>query len=164
MATGVQTPTNNRFTVVRLLDAELAATGAPVEAAEATALSTTPTADQFFDLRSIKPAGGMLKNCGVRVYNTAGTNPVSVTYIRVWLYWADIGKAFPYGVGADADKGKLNDTTIALGETATDKVRHFEVIPDIGLADGIQVELGVTGGTGAEAFTVDLIIPAYAES
>lgn len=166
MTTGLQTTqSNSRFLVVRLVEGATAATGKPPEGAAATVCQAVPANTEFFDLRTLPIlTSAMLKNCGIRIWNTAGTNPVSVTFARVWLYFADIGKAFPYGVGADADKGKLNDTTMAMGETDTDKVRHFEVLPDLGLADGIQVEIGVTAGTGSEAFNVDLLVPVTSES
>lgn len=162
MATGLQATatSSSRYMTIRLIEGELAATGKPVEGAAATVLKAAPTADEFFDLRSINDNYKMAfpTPCQVLVYNTAGTNPVSVTYIRLWGYNALSARMFPLGTGLDADKGKINNAA-ALGETDTDDLRHAEVVLYLGMWDGIQVEVGVTGGTGAEAFNVDLLIP-----
>jgi hypothetical protein len=163
MATGLQGTTNSRYLTVRLIDAATAATGKPVEGAAATVLKAVPTADEFFDLRAVNDnfRGAFPVPCQVLVYNTAGTNPVSVTFIRLWGYNAASGKMFPLGTGADADKGKINNAA-ALGETDTDDLRHAEVVLYLGMWDGIMAEVGTTGGTGAEAITVDLLIPLVA--
>lgn len=162
MATGLQatSTSSDRYLTIRLLDGELAATGKPVEGAAATVLQPDPTPDEFFDLRSVNDSfkGAFPTACQLLVYNTAGTNPVSATFVRMWGYNAASGKMFPLGIGADADKGKINGGA-ALGETDTDDLRHAEVVLYLGMWDGIMAELGVTGGTGAEAFNVDLLIP-----
>lgn len=160
MAKGIQAQTNDRYITVRLIEGETSATGKPVEGAAATVLKAAPTADEFFDLRSINDnyKGAFPTACQLLVWNTAGTNPVSITFVRLWGYNATSGKMFPLGTGADADKGKINNTA-SLGETDTDDLRHAEVVLYLGLWDGIQAEIGTTGGTGAEAFTVDLLIP-----
>ena len=160
MTTGLQGTTNSRYHTVRLIDAATAATGKPVEAVAATALKTQPTPDEFFDLREINNnyKGSFPVPCQVLVYNTAGTNPVSVSFIRLWGYNAASAKMFPLGTGADADKGKINNAG-TLGETDTDDLRHAEVVLYLGMWDGIMAEVGTTGGTGAEAITVDLLIP-----
>ena len=160
---GAQSTSSPQYLAVLLSTGTLSASGKPTEGDGTNPdviLSKTPTPTQFYDLRDHHLEGGMPGDTTICVLNTAGTAAVSITYCRVWLYFAAIGKMFPFGVGADADKGKINDTTIAIGVTDTDKLRHCEVIGNqLGMADGVQVEIGVTGGTGAEAFDVYLLIP-----
>ena len=161
MTTGLQTVKNTRYDLYQLL-ASQGTNGKPAEGAAATVLKAAPAATEFLDLRTIAPVGRRLPECALLIHNDAGTGAVSITYVRVWLYNATTGKAYPYGVGADADKGKIN-AGAALGVTDTDKLRHFELLPDLGFADGIQVELGVTAGTGTETFSVYLLVPKVVE-
>jgi hypothetical protein len=163
MATGLQAQTNDRYLTIRLIEGATAATGNPPDGASAgatTLLVADPDPDEFFDLRSIAGnfKGAFPTPCQVLVYNTAGTNVVSVTYVKLWGYNITSGRAFPLGAGADADRGKLNNGG-TVGEVATDDVRLAEVVLYLGLWDGIQAEVGVTAGTGAEAFNVDLLVP-----
>lgn len=157
MTTGIQTQKNSRYDSYLLLDTQ-GTNGKPAEGAAATVLKAAPAPTEFLDLRGITPAGRKLPTCALLLHNVAGTGVVSISYVRVWLYNATTGKSYPYGVGADADKGKINGGA-ALGVTDTDKLRHFEILPDLGFADGIQVELGVTTGTGTETFTAYLLVP-----
>jgi hypothetical protein len=163
MALGLQAQTNDRYYTIRLIEGAAAATGRPPDGSAAgddDPLQPDPTPDEFFDLRSIAGnfKGAFPTPCQVLVYNTAGTNVVSVTYVKLWGYNITSGRAFPLGAGADADRGKLNNGG-SVGEVDTDDVRLAEVVLYLGLWDGIQAEVGVTAGTGSEAFNVDLLIP-----
>lgn len=157
MATGLQ-GSSSRYYTIRLIEGATAATGVPPDAAATSALKAAPTADEFYDLRSLGMVGAFPQACQVLVYNTAGTNPVSVSYVRLWGYNAEAARAFPLGTGADADRGKLN-LAGSIGEVDTDHARLAEVVLYLGMWDGIQAEVGVTAGTGAEAFNVDLLVP-----
>lgn len=160
MALGIVTTSdeigqNPRYVTIKIIENALAATGQPPEATWEEALKEAPTPDQFFDLRLIKKNRRIPREALLYVCNTAGTNPVSISYVRVWVYDAITEKKYPWGIGADADKGKLNNGA-ALGETNTNELRHAEVVYYLDMWDGVQVEVGVTGGTGAEAFDVYL--------
>ena len=154
MATGLQASNSNNFDVVRLLEGETAAC-APVEAA---VLSETPTSAQFFDLTALRAKRGPLpEETAIRVRSRAGSGVMTCAYVRIWLADKASATMVPYGVGADADKGKLNNGA-AFGETGANVIRHQELVPYLGTADGIMAELGALGGT-ATAIDVDLIIP-----
>ncbi len=154
MATGLQGSNSNQFDVIRLLEAELAAC-APVEPA---VLAAVPTNAQFYDLTAHRTQRGKLPDgTAIRVRSTAGSGVMTCAYVRIWLADKASATMFPYGVGADADKGKLNNGG-ALGEDGANIIRHDELVPYLGHADGIMAELGALGGT-ATAITVELIIP-----
>jgi hypothetical protein len=162
MTTGLQgSGTDPRYATVLLI--ENGGTSAPVEAAPATALAAIPVATKFYAISGLLTQHGLRKlpaGCVVRVCNTAGTGAVSITYVRLWEYHSASAKMYPLGIGADADKGKLNNGA-ALGVTGTDVLRHAETVPIAIRGDGIQAEIGVTAGTGTETFNVYLDVPLF---
>lgn len=159
MATGLQSTTNDRYYEILLLSAS-EVTAIPTEQAAASALKSTPTSAQFFDLRTLDKGAGVFEDCEVLVENVAGTGAVSAT-VRLWTYHASTGLAYPWGVGTDAAKGIINNGA-ACGATDTDKLRHRETIPGPGLADGIQAQITASAGTGTETFNVRILIPRAA--
>jgi hypothetical protein len=148
MATGIQTA-SPRLKTVRLVESATAANGAPTGAP-----SSTPAATVGFLLSSETLIG---PDCTVRLYSTAGSGVMTLSYARVWGYSTASTAWVPLGVGTDADKGKLNNGA-AFGETAADVIAHAEPLYDITHFDGVYVELGVFGGT-ATAISVDLDFP-----
>src|SRR5688572_17884700 len=64
--------------------------------------------------------GGVADMDSTVVMYATGTGTVTAQ-LRVWLYFDGPAVWCPAGIGADADKGKLNDGT-TCGETSTDVV------------------------------------------
>ena len=150
MATGLQSVTaSTRIKTVRLVEAATAANGVPSGAP-----SSTPAATVGFALGSHTLLG---PDCTVRLYSTAGSATMTLSYARVWGYSVASGVWCPLGIGTDADKGKINNAG-TFGETGADVIRHSELLTGIHHFDGIYVELGTFGGT-ATAITVDLDFP-----
>lgn len=145
MATGIQSSDSKLGVTVRLVEGATAANGAPSGAAAGFA---------WADL-AIGYVG--ISELGVQLYSTAGSDVMTLSYARLWGYNATSAKWFPVGPGMDADKGKLN-AGLAFGETATDEIRHEEMVSWPTLFDRIYVELGVFGGT-ATALSVDIVVP-----
>lgn len=165
MTTGIQASTSRLYREIILLENQ-PVTSVPSEAAAGSEapLAAEPSSSQFFDLRLLDPPAlrqlgdvGVDDDCEVLVENTAGTGSVTAV-VRLWTYHIASGLVYPWGVGADADKGKLNNGA-AMGAVATDKLRHRERIPGPGLADGIAAQIVSSTGTGTETFTVRILIP-----
>lgn len=157
MTTGIQTKQSSRYVEVLLLSAE-EATAIPLEAAKSAALSATPDKTKFFDLTKLQAENADLSaDCEILVENVGGTGVVSAV-VRLWCYSASTGKAYPWGIGADAVKGTINGGA-SMGATDTDKLRHREIIPGPGLADGIQAQIVSSTGTGTETFNVRILFP-----
>lgn len=146
MATGIQSTNSSRVKTVRLVEAATAANAAP-----AGAPSSTPAATVGFLLGSATLLQG---SCSVRIYSTAGSATMAMTYARLWGYSISSGFWSPLGTGADATKGYLNNGA-AFGETGSDVIRHQEPIGYVDHLDGIYVELGVISGTST-AISVEL--------
>ncbi len=161
MTTGLQGTSDPRYATILLI--ENGGTSAPTEAAAATALAAVPVATKFYATAGLRTQFGLCRipaGSVVRICNTAGTGAVSISYVRMWEYHTVSAKMYPLGIGADADKGKLNNGA-ALGVTGTDVLRHAETIPIAIRGDGIQAEIGVTAGTGTETFNVYLDVPLF---
>ena len=162
MTTGLKGTSDSRYATILLL--ENSGTIAPVEAAPGTALSAAPaTGAKFYDVSGLLTTFGLRRipaGSVIRIYNTAGTGAVSISYVRLWEYHTASQKMYPLGIGADADKGKLNNGA-ALGVTGTDVLRHRETVPIAISGDGIQAEIGTTAGTGTETFNVYLDVPLF---
>lgn len=165
MTTGLQTATNPLYREILLLEAQ-PVTAIPLDGAAGSSspLSATPGPTGFYDLRLLapptnRPLGdiGLDDDCEVLVENAAGTGTVTAT-VRLWLYYISTGLAYPWGIGADADKGKLNNGA-AMGAVDTNKLRHRETVPGPGLADGIMAQVVSSTGTGTETFNVRILIP-----
>jgi hypothetical protein len=137
MATGIQTATP-RVRTVRLVESATAANAAP-----AGAPSATPAATVGFKLDT---STLLTTSCTVRIYETAGSGTMAMTYARAWGYSATATKWFPMGIGADATKGYLNGGA-AFGETGANELRHAEALGFINHWDGIYIEFGTISGT-----------------
>jgi hypothetical protein len=157
MATGIQLSDSKRGTIVRLLENVGAATGKPADGTPPNVLRANPTATQFFAMSELGLGSVPPEGCSLRIYETAGSGALSIAYARLWVYDIVAQKAFPAGIGADADKGKLNNGA-AFGITDTAKLRHTEPLLFLDHCDGIQCELGTIAGT-TPTFNVDLFIP-----
>lgn len=160
MGTGLQTRVSvaNRYVEVLLLDTQ-PVTSIPTEQAAASALSATPISTQFFDMSLLPADVDPFSDCEVLVENVAGTGAVSAT-VRLWCYHRTTALVYPWGVGADATKGIINNGA-AMGATDTDKLRHREIIPGPGMADGIQAQITASAGTGTETFRVRILFPTH---
>jgi hypothetical protein len=159
MATGIlQDGRDGRDIILRLIENLGVAQGVPPDGAAGDVLKAQPSSTQFFDLSLLGPDFEWPERSVLTLYETrASTGVLTVAYLRLWLYDAISGKAYPAGSGTDADKGKLNNAG-TYGEVASDKVRHREVIYNPGVCDGVQVEVGTIAGT-TPTFNVDLRIP-----
>lgn len=162
MAPGYQKSTSNNVDVIVLLAAETAANTITVPAA---VLSATPTNAQFYDLTDYRSKTGRpVPDKGhIVIYSTAGSGVMTLGATRVFLahnQGASAAVGGPYGVGADATKGMLNNGA-SFGETSADKLYHREEITGLSCADGIAVQLGAFGGTNP-AYQVELHFPAVA--
>ncbi len=101
------------------------------------------------------------RDATLALYNTAGGGTISLSYLRLRVWSAAIGRWIPLGAGADASKGKINVANgYVFGEVGTDLILHTELIRFPGHFDAIHAELGTVGGSGT-AFTLDLLIPIY---
>ena len=166
MGTGIQADTSNpRYLTIRLLEAQAGVSAIPTEstAGSVTPLSATPTAAQYFDLRTVGPVRMALRDdWEVFVHNAAGTNPVNCK-IQLWAYSIVTGLSYPWGVGAATTRGVLNEGN-SIGEADTDKVRHWERIEGPGMADGIMARVTESNGTGSETWTVEVRCPVAQRS
>jgi len=136
---------------VQVLNGAVAANGAPSAATAGFPLFKSsrdmqfvdPTRDGFYD--NVDEATLVLK--------LSGTGTLTISYLRQWGYFqvtdAGVDASFwaPLGTGTDADKGKLNGVTVALGETGTDIVVHAEKVRGLRDCDRYYLEVGVVGGT-----------------
>jgi len=160
MATGAQESNGKRGTVVRLLENCGSANGIPADGAPNAVLQKFPTSSQFFALKELGAGFIWPEDASIRIYETAGSGALSIAYARVWIYDLVAQKAFPAGIGTDADKGKINNGA-AFGITSTGKLRHSEPLLYPGHCDGIQIELGTIGGSSSPTFNVELFFPRY---
>lgn len=139
---------------VQVINAITAANGVPSGAAAGVPLFKSsqdmqfinPQFDGFYD--NIDEADLVLK--------VTGTGVLTIAYLRLWGFHklskgpvpvTDASDWFPMGTGADADKGKLNGATVALGEVKTDVVLHMEKIRGLRNLDRFYLEVGTVGGT-----------------
>lgn len=153
---------------VQVLNGLVAANGAPVGITAGVPLFrdsramqfTNPQLDGFYD--NVDEATLVLK--------LTGTGILTVSYLRGWGFiqlskgaagvsapqGTDASDWFPMGTGADADKGKLNGTTVALGEVKVDTVLHMEKIRGLRDLSRFYLEVGVVGGapTSLDAWLV----------
>jgi len=159
MATGIiRNGRDGGDIIIRLVEGIAAAQGVPADGAAGDVLKAQPLSTQFFDLSLLGPAFVWPERSVLTCYETGTSSGVlTIAYLRIWLYDAISGKAYPAGSGTDADKGKLNNAG-TYGETAADKVRHREVLYNPGVCDGIQCEFGTIAGT-TPTFNLDLRIP-----
>lgn len=104
-----------------------------------------PQLDGFYD--NVDEADLILK--------VTGTGVLTIAYLRGWGFHqlskgpapgTDASDWFPMGTGADADKGKFNGTTIALGEVKADVILHLEKIRGLRNLDRFYLEVGTVGG------------------
>lgn len=165
MATGYQKSNSNNVDVIVLLAAE---TAANTIALAPPVLSSTPTNVQHYDLTDYKAQVGPVPDKGhIVIYSTAGSGTMTLGATRVFLAHkggsvavsGSLVKSGPYGVGADATKGMLNNGA-SFGETGSDVLYHREEITGLSCADGIAVQLGAFGGTNP-AYQVELHLPKY---
>ena len=163
MATGYQKSSSNNVDVIVLLAAETAANTITRPAA---VLSATPTNVQFYDLTDYKTNVGPVPDKGhIVIYSTAGSGVMTLAATRLFLaHKQGVGAAAvggPYGVGADATKGMLNNGA-AFGEDSAvaDRIYHREEVTGLSCADGIAVQLGAIAGT-ATAIQVELHLPKF---
>lgn len=161
MATGYQKSTTNNVDVIVMLAAETAANTITRPAA---VLSATPTNVQFYDLRDYRSVTGRpVPDKGhIVIYSTAGSGTMTLSATRLFLAHSQGASAAvggPYGVGADATKGMLNNGAgFAEDSGVADKIYHREEITGLACADGIAVQLGAITGT-ATAIQVELHFP-----
>lgn len=149
MATGVQTTNSTRLRTVRLVESATTANGAP---------SGAPTATPSGTVGFLLATGPFVQtSCTVRIYETAGSGTMAMTYARAWGYNVASSKYYPLGTGADATKGYLNGGA-AFGETGANELRHAEPLLLPNHLDGIYIELGVISGTNT-ALSVELDFP-----
>lgn len=97
----------------------------------------------------------------VKIVSTAGSDTMSVT-IRLWGYCPTAAEWIPLGSGADADKGKLNEspagTYTALGEVDTDQILHAEPVEGLWGFTRIYAQIAAISGTST-AVTGWLSVP-----
>jgi hypothetical protein len=134
---------------VQVLNGVTAANGAPTLASHGFPLFKSSRDMQFIDPQR----DGLYDNVDevTVALKAAGAGALSIDYLRLWGYHqvtdAGVDASFwaPLGTGADADKGKLNGTTVAIGGTST--IVHSERVR--GLRDVMRVYLEVGTYTGA---------------
>ena len=146
MATGIQASNSKRGTTIRL-----------AENVNASGLAAPTLATDGFDLALLDKAYLWPEACAISVYNASGTGSLSIAYAKLWLYDLLSTTWFPAGIGTDANKGKLNGGA-AMGVTATDQLRHREVLAYPALADRWAIELNTVAGTNP-AMNVDVFLP-----
>lgn len=159
MTAGYQKSNSNNVDVIVLLDAAAAANTVAFPSAT---FAAVPAVTELYDLTTYKAVAGAaaVPDKGhIVIRSTAGSGAMTLGACRVIVGDKASGKAGPYGVGADATKGMLNNGA-GFGETSTDGIYHREEIAGLSTIDGIQVQLGAFGGT-APAFTVELILPKF---
>lgn len=149
MATGIQSTSSTRVKTVRLVESATAANGAPSGAP-----TSTPAATVGF---LISTTSLPQTDCTVRIYETAGSGTMAMTYARAWGYSVSSATWAPLGVGTDAAKGYLNGGS-GFGETGNNQLRHAEPLVFSNHLDGIYIELGVISGTNT-ALSVELDFP-----
>lgn len=146
---------------VQVLNGLVAANGAPVGAAAGVPLWRDSRQMQFFNPQ----LDGFYDNVdeATLLVKLTGTGILTVSYLRAWGFvqlskgaagvlapqGTDASDWFPCGTGADADKGKLNGTTVALGEVKADVVLHMEKLRGLRDLSRFYLEVGVVGGTPA---------------
>ncbi len=156
MATGLQGTVGNAH-IVQLI---AGATAANTVAVASVTLSSTPAVTEYYDLRALRAALGYAVNTVTIVLrSTAGSDVMTLASARVMVASADSSVGGPFGIGADATKGMLNNGA-AFGETSANAIYHREVITGLASCDGIQIQLGAFGGTNT-AIRVEMLVPAY---
>ncbi len=79
----------------------------------------------------------------VAVKGTVTPSTTGSMVLRFFGYITVMDAWFPLGVGADADKGKLNNiqgTFTATGETGTDIIRHVELVQGFKHFDRLAIQ------------------------
>ena len=155
MATGIQSTDSRLVVTVRLVESATAANAVPSGAP-----TGTPATGVGFDMSLLGYGYVFPEHCTVRLYSTAGSGTMTLSYARLYGYSRVSGLWSPLGIGTDADKGKLNDGD-AFGETESDLIRHQERFDLPGHFDGIYCRLGTFGGTST-AISVEVDFPRYA--
>lgn len=148
MATGIQTSLSKRGITFRL-----------AENVNASGLAAPTAATDGFDLSTLEAGYLFPEYAAISIYNASGTGSLSIAYARLWLYDLVSGFWFPAGIGTDANKGKLNGGA-AMGATATDQLRHREVLAYPALADRVAIELNTVAGT-SPAMNCDVFLPRF---
>lgn len=157
MAAGYQKSNDNNVNVIVLLEA---AASANTVAWPSATFAAEPAVTELYDLTTYRTSVGPVPDKGhIVIYSTAGSGVMTLGACRVIVGNKASGKAGPYGIGADATKGMLNNGA-SFGETSTDGIYHHEEITGLSTIDGIQVNLGAFGGT-SPAFQVELHLPKY---
>lgn len=155
MATGRQSTDSKRVITVRMVESATAANGAP------TGLPLPiPAATVGYDLSDLGAGYVLPDSVTVRIYETAGSGTMTLSYARMWGYSLASGLWTPLGLGTGTDKGKLNNAA-AFDESGNNQLRHSEPLIFLHHIDGIYVELGVFGGT-ATALTASIDFPRHA--
>ncbi len=120
-----------------------------------TSTSSAPTlATDGVSLKGVQRPDVAALSATVVVYATA--SGAGSAMVRVWLYFEGAAVWCPAGIGADADKGKVNDAT-ALGETSTDVIAHSQPMSIVGTADRIYYQL--TTATNIARLDAWLVVP-----
>lgn len=167
MATGIQVTTSKALTTVRMFEALAAANlihpgEAPVAAPGANQgfLLSVLGAGSAFNLA--EPGGGFRfpRGIGVRFWNTDGTG-LSVEYLQLWSYSLSSGLYSPFGIGAGAEKGKLNGG-LPIEESDTNKIRHQEWVHEPCHVDGLYLRVGPITAGGSPLFIAEFDFPRIA--
>jgi hypothetical protein len=92
--------------------------------------------------------GGLnIDEAALAVKSTAGSGAMSVT-LKLWVWHDVLAEWMPLGSSTvDADRGKVNQAT-AIGEVATDKLQHTELVRGLRHFDRIYCEVTAIVGTG----------------
>lgn len=100
----------------------------------------------------------------LRLYNTAGSGTITLSYLRMRGWCASDGLFMPVGTGTDANKGKINvANSFTFGEVGSDLILHTEPFLYVGDFDWLHAELGAIAGqadSGAGALTIDVVAAA----
>lgn len=82
----------------------------------------------------------------LQVASTAGSGTMTVT-LKLWGYSSVTGGWHPFGTHAtDATRGIINEGN-AIGEVATDLLRHAEMVAGLTAFERIYLEVTAIGGT-----------------
>lgn len=150
MATGMQSQTDPRSAVIRILEGATA-TNSPPSSYAAAGVDVGTILDGLYGPK------GWPTSCDVAIYTTAGSGTMTAT-VKLWCGHPNLGASGVYlaaGTGSASTAGVMNGG-IACDEHAADNINRVDMVMNPGAYRKWYAEITAIGGT-ATAVNVDLI-------
>lgn len=126
------------------------------------AANSAPTGDDGLDMNGLRdPASKQMPEfASVAIRGTRASGTASAIF-RLWFKFPGVTQGWmPAGVGADDDKGKLNDDTL-VGEVTGNEMRHAQAIRLPSHAVRMYLEVLSPTGTGLAINAVLVVDKTY---